>query len=305
MNTGPRIDALELSLEPLEATRLWLTEAHGSGSLEVYRRWLAGQPDPRAPASLVSARAGQAVVAKMRGRPRVMVDESRAAAERDAFFFVELAIDIEDAVTSAIRDESLRWVALALEFQVLRAEVQGGRGTQRDGSPTPADRWADWLRAASERLGALYAAEEGRLLLERRYFEGLTTLFPDTAADWAALQHEAEWIVERGASFGWLFSAGAPAVDGDEIAESPLVDRDALRRAAREQAHAAAAPPLWGAVASSLHAFGCYADERKIIAWHLLPDSPVRSSAPTNPVPRAAPGAGGDKGRPDMRRRAR
>jgi hypothetical protein len=271
VKTEPRIAALERSLEPLEAARLWLTEAHDFGSVAAYQRWLAGQPDPKAPASLVSVRAGQAVVAKMRGRPRVMVDESRAAAERDAIFFVELAIEIEDAVASAIRDESLRWVALALEFQVLRAEVEGGWATHRDGSPTPADRWAGWLRAASERLGALYAAEEGRLILERRYLEGLTTLFPDTAADWAALQHEAEWIVERGASYGWLFRAKAPAVDGDQIAESPLVDRDALRRAAREQAHAAAAQPLWQAVASTLHAIGRHADARKIIARHLLP----------------------------------
>jgi len=143
-------------------------------------------------------------------------------------------------------------------------------GPQRDESPTPADRWADWLWAASERLGALYAAEEGRLLLERRYLEGLTTLFPDTAADRAALQHEAEWIVERGASYGWLFPANAPVTDGDQIAQSPLVDRDGLRRAAREQAHAAAAQPLWRAAASTLHALGRYSDERKIIARHLF-----------------------------------
>jgi hypothetical protein len=271
VKTGPRIAALERSLEPLEATRLWLTEAHGFGSVAAYQRWLAGQPDPKAPARLVSARAGQAVVAKMRGRPRVMVDESRAAAGRDATFFVELAIEIEDAVASAIRDESLRWLALALELQVLRAEVEGGRGTHRDGSPTPADRWAGWLRAASERLGALYAAEEGRLLLERRYLDGLTTLFPDTAADWTALQHDAEWIVERGASYGWLFGADLTADQGADIAGPSSVDRDALRRAAREQAHAAAAQPLWGAVASTLHAIGRHADAREIIARHLLP----------------------------------
>lgn len=270
MKTGPRIATLERSLEPLEATRLWQVEAHGFGSLAAYLRWLAGQPDPKAPAKRVSARAGEAVVAKMRGRPRIVVDEHRAAAECDATFLVELVIELEDAAASAIPNERLGWLAVWLEFQVLRAEVEGGRGTQRDGSPTPADRWADWLRAACERLGALYAAEEGRLLLEHRYLEGLTTLFPDTAADWAALQHEAEWIVERGASYGWLFSANAPGADGDQIAQSPLVDRDALRRAAREQAHAAAAQPLWRAVASTLHALGRYADERKIIAWHLL-----------------------------------
>ena len=271
MKTEPRIAALERSLEPLEATRLWLTEAHDFGSLAAYQRWLAGQPDPKAPASLVSVRAGQAVVAKMRGRPRVIVDEFRAAAKRDAIFLVELVIEIEDAVASANRDESLRWLTLMREFQVLRAEVVGGGGAQCDGSPTSTDRWAAWLKAASERLGALYAAEEGRLLLERRYLDGLTVLFPDTAADWAALQHEAEWFVEGGASYGWLFGADEAAGEGAHIMGPSSVDRDALRRAAREQAHAAAAQPLWRAVASTLHALGRYADERKIIAWHLLP----------------------------------
>ena len=271
MKTEPRIAALERSLEPLEATRLWLTEAHDFGSLAAYQRWLAGQPDPKAPASLVSVRAGQAVVAKMRGRPRVMVDEFRAAAERDAIFLVELVIEIEDAVASAIQGESLRWLALALEFQVLRAEVVGGGGAHCDGSPTSTDRSAAWLKAVSERLGALYAAEEGRLLLERRYLDGLTTLFPDTAADWAALHHEAEWFVERGATYGWLFGGDAPADQGAPITGPSSVDRDALRRAAREQAHAAAAQPLWQAVASTLHAIGRHADARKIIARHLLP----------------------------------
>ena len=270
MKTEPRIAALERSLEPLEATRRWLTEAHDFGSLAAYLRWLARQPNPKAPAKSVSVRAGEAIVAKMRGRPRVIVDEFRAAAQRDAIFLVELVSEIEDAVASANRDESLRWLTLMREFQVLRAEVVGGGGAQCDGSPTSTDRWAAWLKAASERLGALYAADEGRRLLERRYLDGLTTLFPESAADWAALQHEGEWIVERGASYGWLFRAKAPADDGDQIAEPPLVDLDALRRAARRQAHETAAQPLWRAVASTLHALGRYSDERKIIAWHLL-----------------------------------
>jgi hypothetical protein len=271
MNMGPRIAALERSLEPLEATRLWLTEAHGFGSLAAYLRWLARQPNSKAPANSVSVRVGEAIVAKMRGRPRVIVDEFRAAAKRDAIFLVELVIEIEDAVASANRDESLSWLTLVREFQVLRAEVVGGGGAQCDGSPTSTDRWAAWLKAASERLGALYAAEEGRLLLERRYLDGLTVLFPDTAADWAALQHDAEWIVDRGASYGWLFGADEPANDGADITGPSSVDRDALRRAAREQAHAAAGQPLWGAVASTLHAIGRHADAREIIARHLLP----------------------------------
>jgi hypothetical protein len=271
VKTEPRIAALERSLEPLEATRHWLTEAHDFGSLAAYLRWLARQPDPKAPANLVSARAGEAVVAKTRGRPRIVVDEYRVAAERDAIFLVELVFGIEDAVASAIRDESLGWLALARELQALRAEVVGGGRALCVGSPTPKDCWAGWLKAASERLGALYAAEEGRLLLERRYLDGLMTLFPGTAEDWAALQREAEWIVERGASYGWLFGADEAAGEGAHIMGPSSVDRDALRRAARERAHGTAAEPLWRAVASTLHALGRCADERKIIAWHLLP----------------------------------
>jgi hypothetical protein len=71
-------------------------------------------------------------------------------------------------------------------------------------------------------------------------------------------------------SVGWLFRAKAPADYGVQIAESPLVDLDALHRTARKQAHEKAAQPLWRAVASTLHALGRYSDERKIIAWHLL-----------------------------------
>ena len=121
-------------------------------TLGASRRTSAGSLANRTPRrQRVSSRvrAGQAVVAKMRGRPRVIVDEFRAAAEADAIFLVELVIEIEDAVASAIQGESLRWLALALEFQVLRAEVVGGGGAH-----------CDWVADVDRPFGSL---AEGRL----------------------------------------------------------------------------------------------------------------------------------------------
>src|SRR5450759_3236808 len=69
-----RLAKLEGALSPKAATLLWLTEAHGFGSLEAYVDWLVDQPADAAPFWRVPEQAEHAVRAAMRGEPRSAVE---------------------------------------------------------------------------------------------------------------------------------------------------------------------------------------------------------------------------------------
>ncbi len=162
---------------------------------------------------------------------------------RDAVFLVELVLRLNSVATETIRIEGLRYAALFWEMRAISAEAELARRyrSRADRSAASlAERWQAWCMAIAALLTGIYAAEEARALLERRYLDGHSALFPDAIAGWEQLRES----IERLASLG---DALRPLEDGRRRAprsadiEPPDLDLDALRSGARTTAPAVAA----------------------------------------------------------------
>jgi hypothetical protein len=135
--------------------------------------------------------------------------------------------------------------AISAEAQV---ETAGGsRRTSRDFTA----RWAAWRRAVAHLVGRLYAAEEVRVHVERRYFEGTPTVFPDLAADWHALREQAE----RLAVLGDVVNVTVRRLERGRR-RRPQIDLCQLRSAALRRAPEGAAYLVNDARAAALDALG-------------------------------------------------
>ena len=104
-------------------------------------------------------------------------------------------------------------------------------------------------------LGAVYGAEEARLLLERRYLDGHPCLFPELAGQLETLLDRAEGL----ASVYALMSAEPRQTATKRVskqARSGLLDLDAVRAAARAEAPARAADLVDEARCATLDTLG-------------------------------------------------
>jgi hypothetical protein len=199
MTAERRLAKLEGALSPKAATQLWLAEAHRFGSLPAYVAWLLDQPISAAPLERVPAQARAAAVEALRGQPREAVREAAHQAVRDATFLVELILRLNSVATETIRIEGLRYAALFWELRALTAEAELGTGTEGpDSRRSIARRPAAWRTAVSGWLTSLAAADEARLLLERRYLDGRGVLFPDLGRDWETLRETAARLAGLG-----------------------------------------------------------------------------------------------------------
>ncbi len=235
MTARRRLARLEGALSPRAATLLWLEEAHRFPTLPAYVAWLVDQPAEAAPLCRVPEQAETAVRVAMRGEPREAVRGAMRQAVRDAVFLVELVIRLNLAAEEATRLEGLRYAALFWEMRAIAAEAElEQRNEGPEGRRSIARRWAAWRAAVTDWLTNLYAANEARLLLERRYLDGRSVLFPDLGRDWDTLRQTAERLAGLGDSLG---------VQRDSTAsrrERPIRDLGALRTAARSRAAAQA-----------------------------------------------------------------
>jgi len=195
MTAERRLAKLEGALSPKAATLLWLEEAQRFGSLPAYVDWLIDQPISAAPFERVPAQVRAAAVEALRGLPREVVRASSHQAVRDAIFLVELVLKLNSAAGEAIRIEGLRYAALFWEMRALTAEAELERGNDGSEGRRPiarrrpiAQRGAAWRTAVTDWLTGLSAAEEARLILERRYLDGRGVLFPDLGRDWETLR---------------------------------------------------------------------------------------------------------------------
>ena len=249
-----RLAKLEGALSPKAATLLWLTEAHQFGSLPAYVDWLIDQPISAAPLERVPAQARAAAVEATRGLPREVVRAAAHGAVRDAIFLVELVFKLNSEAEGTIQLLSLRNTALFWEIRAITAEAQlEPARTSRGAREGRTARWTAWRATVTSLIGNLYAAEEARAHLERRYLEGNPTLFPDVAGEWLRLREHAEQL----AGLGEAVAVTAARVDGGRHRRGRTeIDLRQLRAAALDRASEEAAALVDAARAAALDVVG-------------------------------------------------
>jgi hypothetical protein len=258
MTAERRLAKLEGALSPKAATLLWLAEAQQFGSLPAYVAWLIDQPISAAPLERVPMQARAAAVGAMRGQPRDAVREAAHHAVRDAIFLVELVLKLNVAAEQTIKIEGLRYTALFWEMRAITAEAELARRSRSRAGRSASnlvERWQAWCTATAALLTGIYATEEARLLLERRYLDGHPALFPDAIEDWQRLRESTERLAGLG-------DARPPPPVGRRCAPrsaeiEPLVhDLDTFRARARREAQAVASRLVDDARAAALDVLG-------------------------------------------------
>jgi hypothetical protein len=216
--------------------------------------WLIDQPLSAAPLERVPTAAAAAALAAAKGQPREIAHEAAKKAFRDAVFLVELTVHINTTAEEATRLESLRRAALTWEMRARSFERELTAIEPDAGGADQAKGWADCLARAKAWLVELYVVEGAWTLLEARYLDGHTALFPKQAADWTSLRERAEQLVSLVHD---LAIDEPPARRGrTRRARSRVVDLGALRASAAERATAAAARMVDTAQTLSLDVLG-------------------------------------------------
>ncbi len=184
--------------------------------------------------------------------------EAAHQAIRDAIFLVELVLRLNSAAAETIRIEGLRYAALFWEMRALAAEAELARRNRSGGDGSASglvERWQAWSEATAALLTGLYAAQEARALLERRYLDGHPALFPDAIADWERLRESIERLAGLGDALRPLIHGRCRAPRSADIVP-PDLDLDALRSGARTTAPAVAAGLVDEARAAALDLLG-------------------------------------------------
>jgi hypothetical protein len=249
-----RLAKLEGALSPKAAALLWLEETHQFGSLPAYVAWLIDQPISAAPLERLPAQVRAAALEALRGQPPEAVREAARGAVRDAIFLIELVLKLNLAAEETIRIEGPRHAALYWEMRAINAEAQLVRRSRaRASSPASnsVESWHAWCAATAALLTGIYAAEEARMLLERRYLDGHAALFPNAIADWGRLRENAERLVGLAGAIPPLPEGRRRPTRSAEI-EQPDPELDALRSGARTQAPAVTARLIDEARAATL-----------------------------------------------------
>ncbi len=284
MTAERRLAKLESALSPKAATLLWLAEAHEFGSLPAYVNWLIDQPISAAPLERVPMQARAGALEAMRGQPREAAREAAHGAVRDAIFLVELVLKLNVAAEETIRMEGLRYAALFWEMRAIGAEAalaRRNRSRAVRSASSLRERSQAWFAATTALLTGIYAAEEARLLLERRYLDDHPALFPDAIADWGRFRESAERLTGLGDALRPLMM-GTTRSHGS----APDLDLEALRSGARAQALAEVAMLVDEARTATLDAMGdvegassMAARRLRAIATAARPEIPSRDHA--------------------------
>jgi hypothetical protein len=243
MTAERRLAKLEGALSPKAATLLWLAEAHQFGSLPAYVDWLIDQPISAAPLERVPTQAQAAAIEALRGQPREAVRKASHQAIRDAIFLVELVLKLNSVAEEMTRIEGLRYAVFFWEMRAISAEADLARRNRSSAGRSTSglvERWQAWCTASAALLTGIYAAEEARLLLERRYLDGHPALFPDAIEAWERLRERAVHLARLGGALPPLLVGRRRRPRSAEI-EPPGLDLDVLRSGARRDALALAA----------------------------------------------------------------
>ena len=273
MTAERRLTKLEGALSPKAATLLWLEETQQFRSLPAYVDWLIDQPISAAPLERVPEQARAAAVEALRGQPRDVVREAAHQAVRDAIFRVELVLRLNSVAEETIRIEGLRYAVFFWEMRALSAEAELARRRRSRADRSAAglvERWQEWCTATTALLTGIYAAEEARALLERRYLDGHPALFPEVIDELERLRESVERLAGLGDALGPLMDGRRRAPRSADI-KPRGPDLDALRSGARTQAPALAAQLIEEARAAALDVLGDTESATSMMARRLRP----------------------------------
>jgi G:T-mismatch repair DNA endonuclease (very short patch repair protein) len=196
MTLARRLAKLEAGITPTEAVLAWLAEAHTYPTLPEHVASIHDAPQEAWPLVRIAAQVKASVRASVRGRPEEVWQAVRAGVG-DAFFLVELALQLNLAARQVCDTEGLRWALLVKWRGLLAAEAELAQRTGH-GDPERAAREAqDWRDVVALSLTMLYTEDAARASLERRYLEGQPVLFPLLAQECADLVEHLEWLAEH------------------------------------------------------------------------------------------------------------
>jgi hypothetical protein len=178
MTRNRRVAALETSLSPTQLVLRWLAEAHACGDIPAYAASLLAQDPPVAPLDRLAREAVQATRTSMRGKRPELIDAAVRSSLRETFFRFELVMRINVAAHELLDREELIAALFASQLAMLLSE--GGGKRRRDESH---QRRIELCRRLSLlRVDELLASREARSIVEARYLDGHTALFPELSA---------------------------------------------------------------------------------------------------------------------------
>jgi|BarGraNGADG00212_1021973.scaffolds.fasta_scaffold04520_4 hypothetical protein len=192
MTISRRVAAIEASLTPTQLVLRWLAEAHAFGDIEPYVASLLTESTPVAPLDRLAREAVHGARTAARGKRPEVVDAAVRRALRETVFRYELVLRIYVAAHDLLDREALIDMALSAQVALLVSEDEGSRRAD----PTYAERFATRRDPLAFRVSELRVTAEARALVEERYLEGHSALFPDVAAAWDEQLKDTEVIAD-------------------------------------------------------------------------------------------------------------
>jgi hypothetical protein len=177
MTAERRLAKLEEALSPTQLVLRWMAHAHAYGDVPAYVASLLDQDPPVAPLDRLAREAVHGARTANRGKRPELVEAAVRSALRETIFRYELVLRINVVAHDLVDREALIDAALSAHVSLV---------TSREQREAKDIEWLGQLRdLLLSRVDELHATAEARTLVQERYLDGHSALFPDVAAAWA------------------------------------------------------------------------------------------------------------------------
>jgi hypothetical protein len=186
MNQKSRLDRVEGSLGPVAAVVRQFTAAHEFGSFTAYAAHEAGLPKEARAQFQIASQVQSSVARSIEAGSSADATAAGVRAARDAVFRFRLAWKLEFDVSIVlaslrdVRDELLADRKALVAADQLRPDAEAGASADLFEWLTAME--AGYANRAVDYVRDLFTQVEVRAILERRYFDGRSMLFPDSIA---------------------------------------------------------------------------------------------------------------------------
>jgi hypothetical protein len=215
MTLDRRLARIDEALTPTQLVLRWLVEAHTYGDLVPYVNSLLAQDPPVAPLDRLAREAVHGARTAMRGKRPELADAAVRSALRETIFRFELVMRINVVAHELLDREELIAALFASQLALL---LSGGAGKRRP-DESHQRRLELCRRLSLLRVDELLASRKARSIVEARYLDGQTALFPELAARFDSQLRTSQEI----AAAAWR------AAELDGVEPAPPEDPDALQ----------------------------------------------------------------------------